>query len=134
MGAFVYTATDDLAGGHDLGDVVVLDIAITDCTRSRKVEKSAQRSAGGAMEVLKHRSEVTWSVTLEPAWGDQLALVREFLASTEGGELFTMDLYGDSSAPKAVKRLDEGYDEQIFMRRGAESLDAFTVSFQVIEV
>lgn len=134
MGSFVYTATDDLTGGHDVGDIVVLDVGVTDSARSRKVEKSVQRSMGGAMEVLKHRSEVMWSVTLEPVWGAQLDLVREFLASTEGGEQFTMDLYGDSSAPKLVKRIDEGYDEQSFMRRGAESLDAFTISFQVIEV
>lgn len=134
MGTFVYTATDDLTGGHEVGDNVVLDVGVTTRVRSRKAEKSVQRSMGGAMEVLKHRSEVSWSVTLEPVWGDQLALVREFLASTEGGEQFTMDLYGNSSAPKAVKRIDEGYDEQPFMERGAESLDAFTVSFQVIEV
>ena len=134
MGTFVYTATESLVGGHAVGDTVVLDIGVTEALRSRKVEKSVQRSMGGAMEVLKHRSEVSWAITLEPVWGAQLAFVRELAASTEGGESFTMDLYGDSSAPKVVKRIDEAYDEQPFMRRGAESLDAFTVSFQVIEI
>jgi len=134
MGSFVYTALDELTGGHTVGDEVVLEIDVTEALRSRKAEKSVQRSMGGAMEVLKHRSEVSWSVTLEPVWGDQLARVREFMASTEGGEAFTMDLYGNASAPKLVKRIDEGYDEQPFMRRGAEFLDALTISFQVIEV
>lgn len=134
MGAFVYTATDELTGGHAVGDIVVLDIGVQDSRHSRAVEKNAQRAVGGAMEVLKHRTDVTWSVTLVPVSGQQLALVREFMASTEGGESFTMDLYGDSSAPKLVKRIDEGNSEEVFMRRGAESLDMFAVSFEVIEV
>lgn len=134
MGSFVYTATDELVAGHDVGDSIVLEVGVTDAVRSRAVEKSVQRSAGGAMEVLKHRADVTWGVTLEPVWGSQLRLVREFLASTEGGEAFSMDLYGDSSSPKLVKRMDDSYDEQSFMRRGAESLDAFTISFQVLEI
>lgn len=134
MGTFVYTATDELTAGHDVGDIVVLDIGVQDARRSRAIEKSVQRSMGGAMEVLKHRTDVTWSVTLEPVSGSQLDLVREFMASTEGGESFTMDLYGDSSAPKSVKRVDNGNSEESFMRRGAESLDMFAVSFEVIEV
>lgn len=135
MANFVYTATEDLVGGHSSGDIVNLDIGVQDDTaRSRSVEKSVQKSIGGAIEVLKHRADVTWNVTLEPVSGPTLALVREFMSSTEGGEPFTMDLYGTSSAPKAVKRIDDGYTEQAFMRRGAESSDLFVISFQVVEL
>jgi len=134
MGTFVYTATDELTAGHDVGDTVVLDIGVQDSRRTRAIEKNVQRSMGGAMEVLKHRTDVTWSITLEPVSGQQLAQVLEMMASTEGGEQFTMDLYGDSSTPITVKRIDEGHTEESFMRRGAESLDMFAVSFEVIEI
>lgn len=134
MGTFVYTATEDLIGGRQVGEVVVLDVGVQEARRSRKTEKSVQRSDGGAIEVLKHRSDVTWSITLEPVSGHQLSVVREFLSSTEGGERFTMDIYGSASAPKSVKRLDDGYDEEPFIRQGAEDLDFFVVSFQVIQL
>lgn len=134
MGNFVYTATEELIGGRATGDVVSLDIGVQEAVRSRSVEKSVQRSQGGAMEVLWHRADVTWNITLEPVAGVTLAIVREFMASTEAGEVFTMDLYGSSSAPKSVKRIDDGYTEQPFMRAGAESRDWFVVGFQVIEL
>lgn len=134
MGNFVYTATEEVVGWHQTGEQVLLDIGVQDATRSRSVEKSVQRSAGGAIEVLKHRADVTWSVTLEPVSGSRLAEVREFLASTEGGEPFSMDLYGTSAAPKVVKRIDEGYTEDVFMRVGSESGDFFTVTFEVTEL
>jgi hypothetical protein len=134
MANFVYSATSELIGGRSVGDTVMLDIAVQEAQRSRSVEKSVQRSQGGAMEVLWHRADVTWSVTLEPVAGATLDLVREFMASTEAGEAFTMDLYGSSSAPKSVKRIDDGYTETPFMRVGAESRDWFVVNFQVIEL
>lgn len=134
MANFVYEATEELVGGRSVGEIVVLDIGVTELERSRAVEKSVQRSQGGAMEVLWHRADVTWSVTLEPVSGATLDVVREFLASTEAGEAFTMDLYGTASRPKAVKRIDDGYTESPFMRVGSELRDLFVVSFQVIEL
>jgi hypothetical protein len=84
------------------------------------------------MEVLKHRTDANWSVTLEPVSGMQLDVVREFMASTEAGEAFSMDLYGTASTPKIVKRIDDGHGEDVFMRNGAELTDMFTVSFEVL--
>lgn len=134
MANFVYTATEELIGGRSSGDIVVLDIGVQEALRSRSTEKNVQRSQGGAMEVLWHRADVTWSVTLEPVSGVTLDIVREFMASTEAGEAFSMDLYGTASRPKAVKRIDDGYSEQPFMRVGYESRDLFVISFQVIEL
>lgn len=133
MAIFVYSATNDLIGGRSVGDVVLLDLGVQEALRSRSVEKSVQRSQGGAMEVLWHRADVTWTVTLEPVSGTQLDIVREFMASTEGGESFTMDLYGTSSRPKTVKRIDDGYSEQPFIRVGTVQRDWFVIQFQVLE-
>jgi hypothetical protein len=93
-----------------------------------------QRSEGGATEVLKHRADTTWEMTFEPVNGFKLDQLREFLASTEGGEAFTMDAYGTSSAPRQVKRLDDGYSEDPFMRNGSEHTDYFVVSIRVLKV
>lgn len=134
MANFVYTATEELIGGRSVGDTVTFDIGVTEAERSRAVEKTVQRSLGGAMEVLWQRADKTWNVTLEPVSGVQLDIVREFMASTEAGEVFTMDLYGSASSPKSVKRIDDGYTEAPFMRRGSESLDMFAISFQVVEL
>lgn len=134
MANFVYEATEELIGGRSVGQIVLLDIGVQEAVRSRSVDKSVQRSQGGAMEVLWHRADVTWSVTLEPVAGASLDVVREFMASTEAGEAFTMDLYGTTSRPKAVKRIDEGYTESPFMRVGSELRDLFVVGFQVIEL
>lgn len=134
MGSFVFTATEYLVGGFAVGDTVAVDIGVQESQRSRRVEKSVQRSDGGAMEVLKHRAEVTWNVTLQPVFGHDLEMVRMFLDSTEAGEQFTMDLYGESSSPKAVKRIDDGYTEQPFMRVGSESADYFVMGFEVVEL
>jgi len=134
VGSFIYTATQELVGARSVGDLVVLDIGVQEAVRSRNVEKNVQRSQGGAMEVLWNRADVNWEVTLEPVSGYQLEVVREFMASTESGEAFSMDLYGTSSVPKVVKRIDSGYTEQPFMRAGSESRDWFVVTFQVVEL
>ena len=134
MGRFVYIATESIVAGHSVGDQVVLEIDTQDSRRSRRVEKDVQRSLGGAIEVLKHRSEVTWSIQFEPVAGYRLDLLRQFLDSTEGGEPFTMDLYGSSSSPTAVKRVDDGYEEQPFVRSGSAEGDYFQTSIEVVEV
>ncbi len=134
MGSFVFTATESLIGGYEIGDAVTLEIGVQEAVRARRVEKSVQRSDGGAIEVLKHRSEVTWTVTLEPVAGHELNMARMFLDSTEAGEQFTMDLYGDAAVPTPVKRIDDGYTEQPFIRRGSRVKDYFVMSFEVVEV
>lgn len=132
MGAFTYSAIESLLPNRVLGESVTLEIDTQDTTRSRKPEKDVQVSLGGAMEVIKHRADVTWSIVFEPVSGGKLLLVREFLDSTEGGEPFSMDLDGQ---PTVVKRVDEGYTEQPYLRVGSSSTDWFTISpIQVIEL
>src|SRR5690606_19493240 len=113
---------------------VTMDIDFQEARRSVVTEKTAQTSEGGNMEVLKHRSEVTWDLTFEPVSGSKLDQLREFLDSTEGGEQFTIDPYGTASQPLAVKRIDNGYSEEPFMRQGRQDRDFFVVSIQVKQV
>lgn len=132
MGSFTYTATDSLLPGRSYGTVVTLEIDVQEARRARKVEKDMPRSMGGAMEVLKHRADVSYSVTFEPVSGHRLLELREFLDSTEGGEQFSVDLYGDSAVQLPAKRLDEGYNENPFMRRGSEDTDMFDASIEIL--
>lgn len=134
MGSVTYTATESLLANHSGGETVTLEIGVQDAVRSRSVEKTAQRSEGGSMEVLKHRADVTWDVTFEPVSGYMVSQLREFLDSTEGGEIFSIDFYGTSSAPKSVKRMDSGYGEEPFMRIGTEDGDMFVMRIQVLEL
>jgi hypothetical protein len=134
MGTLTYNATEELLPHRTLGQLVVLEIGVQEAIKSRTVEKRPQKALGGAMEVIKYRGECEWSITFEPVSGAMLDLMREFMASTEGGEPFTIDIYGTASAPKRVKRTDEGYSESPFMRRGGESVDMFEMQIQVVEL
>lgn len=134
MGSVTYIATESLLPHREAGDTVTMDIGFQDARRSRATEKNVQVSMGGAMEVLKHRSQSSWSLTFEPVAGAQLEQLREFLDSTEGGESFTVDPYGTSSAPKRVKRTDSGYSEEPFIRMGYEDRDYFVVRIEVVEL
>jgi hypothetical protein len=134
MGTIVYTATEELLPHRQLGARVVLEIGVQEAIKSRRVEKRPQKALGGAMEVIKYRGECEWSITFEPVSGAMLDQMREFMASTEGGEEFTIDIYGTASTPKRVKRIDEGYSENPFMRRGSESSDLFDTQIQVVEL
>lgn len=134
MGSVRYTATESLLAHRSSGTSVEMEIDFQEARRSRKTEKTVHKSEGGAMEVLKHRSEVTWDLTFEPVSGARLEQLREFLDSTEGGELFTIDAYGTAAAPKIVKRIDDGYAEEPFMRIGSEDGDLFEVKITVIEI
>jgi hypothetical protein len=132
MGTISYEVSVVLLPTHSLGDQVTFEIDVTDFKRSRTVEKDVQRSLGGAMEVLKHRTDVTFSITFAPVYGQKLDQLREFLASTEGGEVFTIDLYGNAAAPLTLRRTDSGSDEDPFIRRGSEALDVYQTSITAL--
>jgi hypothetical protein len=134
MGNVTYVATDSLFPPHFAGQTISFDIDFQEARQSRAIEKSVQRSQGGSVEVLKNRTDVTWEITFEPVNGSKLRHLREFIASTEGGEQFTIDPYGTASAPIAVKRVDDGTNEEPFMRNGSDATDYFVVSITVLEV
>jgi len=136
MGTIVYRAKRSLASGHFVDEEYVLEIGVIDegTTRAVSVEKDMVKSLGGAIETLRHRNEATWTVTLEPKQGKDLELLREFLDSTDGGEVFSIDLYGQYAQGASVKRVDSQYVEMPFIRVGEFARDYFQVQIQIIEL
>lgn len=134
MGTLVYTAKRSLAAGHMVNGTYSIDVDVTEAVRSRSVQKSAVRSLGGSVEVLRNYADTQWHITFEPLSGARLEQLREFLDSTDAGEAFTLDIYGNDASRKTLKRMDDGYSEDPFMRRGSESTDVFTASITAIEV
>lgn len=134
MGSIVYVAKRSLVPTHLANQSYAIEIDIQEPVRSRAVKKTVNRALGGAMEVLRDYADTQWQITFEPVWGTRLALMREFLDSTDGGEQFAIDLYGASSALKSMRRTDEGHIEEPFLRRGSELTDAFQISITAIQV
>jgi hypothetical protein len=132
--AFIqYTALRSVVAPHIVTLVYSLEIGATEAIRSSSVQKTPIRSIGGAMEVLRDYSDKQWTITFEPVAGSQLDFLREFLDSTDSGESFQIDIYGNSSFMRTMRRFDEGYTEEPFMRIGSEATDLFQVSITTIE-
>lgn len=128
-----YTARDGLLSDHVAGVVYSFEIGLQEGKRSRAVTKVQPKSLGGAVETIRHRTETSWDIQFEPVSGWQRDRLREFLDSTDGGEAFEIDLYGNASSYRSVYRTDDGYDEQPFMRMGSEQADLFVMSITVTE-
>jgi len=106
--------------------------------RSVQVKRSQQQPlGGGAPEVLTFRRETFIDVTVLGPLGALLTEVqilqwREFLASVEGGEVFTFDRYGTIALPveaKSAMLASENYMEERVAGVGGAGL--YKLSFQV---
>lgn len=133
MSLIVYTALRSLTNNHVANRVYTIEIDATEALRSESVEKTSVRSLGGAMETNRNYADVEWQITFEPVAGARLSLLREFLKSTDSGEPFAMDIYGNSSSTRTLRRTDSGHSETPYMRIGSESRDFFTASITAIE-
>lgn len=131
MATFIYTARRSLLPGRIANQTYQLDIETQSSPRRRKVEKSERRAAGGATETLYHRADVEWTVTFEPVNGFELDALREFLDSTESGELFQMQIFSTEASFTQVRRADEGYEEQEFQAQGSDRTDYVQVQMTV---
>jgi hypothetical protein len=133
MTQIVYTALRELTGIVLDGGTAILEIGISEYSTSRAVVKDAHRSKGGARETLYHRADVTHNITFQPVNNFEKKQLREFLASTESGEAFSIYLYGTESAPIRVTREDEGSSENMFMAVGSADGDYMQASITVME-
>lgn len=96
--------------------------------RVKTVRSLKQPIGGGAPEVLLHRREVYLDVRTTSLEEAVMPQWREFLASVEGGELFTFDRYGTIAAPvepKSVMLVSDDY------REAREFMFRYRLSFQV---
>lgn len=111
--------------------------------RSVKVKRSsAQAMGGGAPEVLLYRREayldvsvlgplgalLTDAPSLYPLAGNLLQY-REFLASVEGGEIFTFDQYGTIAVPDVVRQAMLSSEDYAEVRVGPTRL--YTIAMQL---
>lgn len=103
--------------------------------RSVKVKRSlAQPMGGGAPEVMLYRREAYLDVTVLGALGalltdTQILQYREFLASVEGGEVFTFDQYGTVAVPDVVRQAVLASEE--YMEERVDARRLYKLSFQL---
>ena len=98
--------------------------------RNAKVTRNVQQPmGGGAPEVLLHRRETLIQITTGYISEAQIAQWREFLASVEGGETFTLDLLGTVAAPDDPVSAMLASEEYTEMRVGDSS--SYQLSFSV---
>jgi hypothetical protein len=113
-----------------LGQSYTLETGIVQATRSVNVIRSEKQPiGGGAPEVLLQREEVFIDVTTSVLQESQIAQWREFLASVQGGELFTFDRYGTLASPvepKSAMLASTSYTE---MREGSSFV--YQIAFKV---
>lgn len=129
MTAITYTALRDLAPGHTAGTEYTIDVPMSAADRERKPNRTRHRSLSGVSEHYVHHRDVLWHFTTEPLPAAEYAQVREFLASVDGGEAFTIDPYGTTAspdAPFAAELESEGHRDD---RHG--SANVFSASFSV---
>lgn len=133
MALFIYTAQRSLVLGHAAQSKYSIEIGLQQASPSEADVRTDERSAGGALESSYERTDVTWQFATAPVRGVELAQLREFLDSTESGQVFRGYLYGNESTPIALRRIEDGHAESSFMRVGGADLDYFTASFSAIE-
>jgi len=98
--------------------------------RSAKVNRNVQQPlGGGAPEVLLHRRDTVIAVTTGYISEAQIGQWREFLASVEGGETFTIDLLGTVAVPVDPLSAMLESEEYTEMRVGDSS--SYQLSFSV---
>lgn len=131
MADFTYTCKRSNLADHIIDQQYTIEIELTTEQRSRRVDKTEVRARGGATETLYHKADREWTITFQPVNGDLLDQLIEFLDSTESGEPFEMRLYGTEAEFITVKRSDDGYSLQEFMRVGSERRDWFTAQISV---
>ncbi len=132
MSSVTYTATRSVVASHTAGNNYALDFSAGKLDRKSKTARKTHTSRGGQSETLRYRQTITWDITTTRISGANMPLLREFLDSVDGGEVFTFDPYGTAAAPDNpvnCKLDSNGYSET---RHGGT--DSFRVSFRVREI
>lgn len=135
MSAVTYTATRGLIAGHTVDLEYSLDLLTVDLDERRVVGREQQRSLSDKTETLWYFGVDEWSVRVVAQGEAALLALKEFLKSTEGGEIFEFDAYGSVSTPDApvnVRRESPEYGLERITNNGTPD-DAFEVTFTVRE-
>ena len=132
MGLVVFTALRSLLPAHAEGDEVTLNVDLQDAIRGRLVRRDTPRASDGNPETLYHGADTKWELEIAPVSGTTYAMIKEFLDSTAGGELFRIWAYGTEAAPISCYRMG-GYAPKVFQRTGQKGADSFAVRFSATE-
>lgn len=101
--------------------------------RSVKVQRSeALPMGGGAPEVLLYRRETFDEITTTWITEAQLLQWREFMASVEGGEVFTYDKYGTVAVPVSPKQATLASTEYSEAREGMDFVYRITFTVRLL--
>lgn len=131
MAVISYIAKRNISGGRLDGVNYLIEIPLTDFTRSVKRHGSQSTSLSGIKFETFHRIDVSRQVKTVPIKDvDLLDQMREFLDSCAGGEVFTIDLLGTPAEPDnpIPLTLDGDYSEALVDLSGF-----YSFSFKAIE-
>jgi len=106
-----------------------IEISVMGDRKVKVIRDAQQPMGGGAPEVLLHRRETLIQITTGYISEAQIAQWREFLASVEGGETFTLDLLGTVAAPDDPVSAMLASEEYTETRVGDSS--SYQISFSV---
>lgn len=123
--------------GHvrGLNQLATLEFGVQEAQRRVAVQRTSKPAIGGAMETILKRRDELWQVTTDFIAEADLPQWREFLASVEGGESFTLDPYGTVAAPVlplVVSLESSDYTEQRLAGRFASRLYTFDFDARVV--
>jgi hypothetical protein len=135
MASVTYEARRDLVPYHVSGSDYSFDFEISDLGRPQGgALRNRTESLNGATETLYFGRRRIWSATTIPMQlSSALAgLMQEFLGSTDDGQEFSFDPYGDGNV-LTVTREDEGASQPTFSVIDGPN-DYVQFAFQVREV
>lgn len=127
MADITYTAEREIASGHTQGTQYTITIPLARWDRSPRTEKNTVRSLSGRTMTRRLNTVVFYDITTSPTDdATQIAHMREFLASVNGGETFTINPFGGGAISL---KLDGDHREG---RQG--TTDFISFAFKVYEV
>lgn len=132
MSLISYTAKRSLVPGHQVEQVYVLNVDISEATPGVEDIKTEERSTGGGGETVFHRQDRRWDIAFAPMRGMDLLMMREFMDSIESGQAFQMEIY-EGEPLGYFKWIDSEHGEDVFMRVGLEESDWYQVRGTFLE-
>ncbi len=112
-----------------LGQSYDIEFSARQLERSVRVDRKVQTALGGQRETLLNRRDVFWDIGTRIIDESELAQWREFLASVEGGETFTLDPYGTIASPDNPVACV--LDRPDYSERRVSSVKRYTIAFRV---
>lgn len=98
--------------------------------RRARVKREQHVALGGSSETIRHRRDVYWDIVTGRVLEAQLAQWREFLASVEAEETFTIDLYGTIAVP-GTQIFEAVLDSDDYSEDRLGAIQRYTIGFRL---